>query len=90
MGGGLQGAGPAAPCLRIALGMASGPIPDKFLVRRAVLHLLSGAAEAQPLICMVDDEHWLDRASAQVLGFVARRLVADSVGIVIAARIRPG
>jgi hypothetical protein len=39
---------------------------------------------------MVDDEHWLDRASAQVLGFVARRLVADSVGIVIAARIRPG
>ena len=56
---------PAARCLRIALGMASGPIPDKFLVGLAVLHRLSGAADAQPLICVVDDEHWLDRASAQ-------------------------
>ena len=52
----------------------------------AVLNLLSDAAERQPLISVVDDEQWLDRASAQVLGFVARRLVAESVGMVFAAR----
>jgi hypothetical protein len=51
-----------------------------------VLSLLSDVAEAQPLICVVDDVQWLDRASAQVLAFVARRLDSDSVGIVFAAR----
>jgi DNA-binding CsgD family transcriptional regulator len=66
--------------------MSSGPVPDRFLIGLGVLTLLSAIAEEQPLVCLVDDEQWLDRASAQVLGFVARRLVAESVGMVFAAR----
>ncbi|SEH48299.1 regulatory protein, luxR family [Mycolicibacterium rutilum] len=72
--------------LSVALGVTSGPAPDRFLVGLAVLNLFSLAAEQRPLVCLIDDEHWLDRASAQVLAFVARRLGAESVGLVLAAR----
>jgi hypothetical protein len=77
---------PQRDALRTAFGLSPGLPPDPFLVALAVLSLLSAVAEEQPLICLVDDEQWLDRASAQVLAFVARRLEAESVGVVFAAR----
>jgi DNA-binding CsgD family transcriptional regulator len=78
---------PQRDAVRTAFGMSSGPAPDRFLVGLGVLSLLSEVAEEQPLVCLVDDEQWLDRTSAQVLGFVARRLVAESIGMVFAVRI---
>ncbi|MDX6644094.1 MAG: hypothetical protein QOD76_2056 [Solirubrobacteraceae bacterium] len=78
--------GPQRNALRTAFGISGGPAPDRFLVALAVLSLFSDVAEEQPLICLVDDEQWLDRASAQVLAFVARRLEEESVGLVFAAR----
>jgi hypothetical protein len=80
---------PQREALRTAFGLSAGPAPDRFLVSMAVLSLLSEVAGERPLVCVVDDQQWLDRASAQALGFAARRLSADPVGLVFAVRV-PG
>jgi DNA-binding CsgD family transcriptional regulator/tetratricopeptide (TPR) repeat protein len=77
---------PQRDALGTAFGLTSGPPPDRFMVGVAVLGLLSDSAEPQPVVCLVDDAQWIDRASSQVLGFVARRLVAESVVLIFAAR----
>jgi DNA-binding CsgD family transcriptional regulator len=78
--------GPQRDALCIAFGMQDGAAPDRFIVALAILSLLAGAAEVQPLVCLVDDVQWLDRASAQTLAFVARRLLAERIAIVFAVR----
>jgi DNA-binding CsgD family transcriptional regulator len=77
---------PQRDALEVALGLSAGRPPNPFLAGLAVLNLLSEAAEEQPLLCVVDDAQWLDRASGRVLGFVARRLLAEKIAMVFAAR----
>jgi DNA-binding CsgD family transcriptional regulator len=77
---------PQQVALKVALGLAPGNPPDRFLVALATLGLLSATADERPLFCVVDDFQWLDDATAQALGFVARRLLAESVALVLAVR----
>src|SRR5215831_4977750 len=81
---------PQREALRTAFGLAEGPPPDRFLVGLAVLSLVSEMAGERPLVCVIDDEQWLDYASAQAVGFVARRLAGGPVGLVFAARVPGG
>jgi DNA-binding CsgD family transcriptional regulator len=78
--------GPQRDALVTAFGLGAGPPPDRFLIGLAALGLLSDAAERRPIVCLVDDAQWLDRATVQALAFVARRLVAESVAMVFAVR----
>ena len=77
---------PQRQALEIVFGLSAGAAPDRFLVGLAVLSLFSEVADERPLLCVVDDAHWLDQASALTLAFVARRLLAEPVGLVFATR----
>jgi hypothetical protein len=77
---------PQRDALEVTFGISAGPVPERLLVGLAVLSLLLEVAAEQPLVCLVDDAQWLDRTSAQIIAFVARRLGAESVEIVINTR----
>src|SRR5262245_18366997 len=78
--------GPQRAALETAFGLNAGMAADRFIVGLSVLGLLSRVAEAQPLVCLVDDAQWLDRVSAQILAFVSRRLLAEPMALVFALR----
>ena len=77
---------PQARALGAALGMAEGGGPERFLVYSACLTLLSDLAERRPVLCLVDDAHWLDAASSEALQFVARRLGSEGIVLLFGAR----
>jgi DNA-binding CsgD family transcriptional regulator len=77
---------PQRDALRTAFGIGAGRPPNRFLIALAALNLMAAVSEQQPLLCVVDDVQWLDQASAQVLGFVGRRLLAEPIGLVFAAQ----
>ena len=77
---------PQRDALATAFGLSAKPAPDRFVVGLGVLGLLSAVAEDRPLLCIVDDAQWLDNASALALAFVARRLRAESIGLIFAVR----
>jgi DNA-binding CsgD family transcriptional regulator len=77
---------PQRDALAVAFGLSAGAAASPFLVGLAVLGLLSDGAEEQPLLCVVDDAQWLDRASARTLAFVGRRLLAERIALVFGAR----
>jgi DNA-binding CsgD family transcriptional regulator len=81
---------PQREALATVFGRSTGPPPDRFLVGLATLTLFAEIAEEQPLVCIIDDAQWLDRASAQILGFVARRLLAERIALVCATRTAMG
>src|SRR3954451_1275747 len=80
---------PQRRAVEIVFGLSAGGAPDRFFVGLAVLSLFAAAAEQRPLLCVIDDAQWLDQASALTLAFVARRLLAEPVGMVFSAR-EPG
>jgi DNA-binding CsgD family transcriptional regulator len=80
---------PQRCALSVAFGLAPGHNPDRFLVALGALSLMAETSEEQPLLCVVDDAQWLDQASAQVLGFVGRRLLAESIALVFAVQTPP-
>ncbi len=77
---------PQRDALAAVFGLSTRPAPDRFLVGLGTLTLFALIADEQPLVCIIDDAQWLDQASAQILGFVARRLLAERIAIVCAAR----
>jgi hypothetical protein len=79
---------PQRDALGAAFGLSAGTASERFLVGLATLSLLSATAESEPLLCVVEDAHWLDRPSAQALAFVARRLLAEPVALLFATRRR--
>jgi hypothetical protein len=77
---------PQRDALCVAFGLQDGDAPDRFMVALAVLSLLAATTEERPLVCLIDDAQWLDRASRQVLAFVARRLRSERIAIFLTVR----